>query len=176
MLGGKWNKMMNPYQTKLSGSFGGPITGKLSNPTVAELPYTGMKAVPENGGLSFTRYSTEPSYVDIINTGTGSFDWRISDVSEPGLRFSKTEGTVFDDDRVYLNIDWSKYAGNKAQFSIEQLAGNTVVSRNTFEVTINADEITDLGDKTYVESDGYVSIEAEHYTDNVINGEYEWKE
>ena len=171
MLGGKWDKMMNPYQTRLSGSFGGTITGKLENPAVSELPFTNMEVVVEGGQnyLSFTNYSVEPKFIDIINTGTGSFEWKAEATSEC-IKLNKTGGTVGDNDRIYVSIDQSKVNGSfdGGYIEITRYIGETAVDTQRIE-------INELPEKTYAESDGYVSVEAEHFTNSVKNGEYEWK-
>lgn len=177
MLGGKWDKMMNPYQTRLTGSFGGTITGKLDNPSVSQLPYTNMGIVPEGGNdLLFTRYSTEPRYIDIINTGTGSFDWT-AEASAEWITINKTGGTVADDDRIYIGTDPSKAkkGTDNAHITFTRKLGNTDVQTFRVNVTLENTDISAAEEKTYIENDGYVSIEAEHYSNSVTNGEYEWK-
>lgn len=176
MLGGKWNKMMNPFQTKLNGSFGGTISGKLTNPTVSELPYTKMTIAPEGGKtLSLSNASPRARFIDIINSGTGSFEWRASTECE-WIRLNKTSGTVFDNDRIYVGIDESKLPDGVSEGSIvfERVIGDTAVQTQTVKTVISTVDIPDAP-KTYVEADGYVSIEAEHYTNSVTNGVYEWK-
>lgn len=190
MLDGKWDKMMNPYQTQLKGSFGGPISGKLSNPTVSSLPYTNMTVIPEGGKaidkyntaeMNFTKYSTEPKYIDLINTGTGSFEWT-AESSVDWININKTSGTVADNDRIYISIDTSKVnpdttaiGKNIGTILVKQIIGGNDINIRTIQVNVNALPVSELGEKTYVESDGYVSIEAEHFTNSVKNGDYEWK-
>ncbi len=175
MLGGKWDKMMNPYQTQLKGSFGGPITGKLDNPKVSELQFTNMEVVPESHILSFTKYSTEPKYVDIINTGTGSFDWT-AELSADWITINKTSGTVADDDRIYIGTDLSKAENgeNSADITFTRKIGDTDIQTVRINVTLDNTDVS-AEEKAYIESDGYVSIEAEHFTKSVKNGDYEWK-
>lgn len=181
MLNGKWDKMMNPYQTRLTGSFGGTITGKLTHPTVENVPYTNMLIVPEDGGLSFSECSTEPKYIDIINNGSGTFDWT-AEVSDYWIRLNKTSGTVADDDRIYLSADASSVVATdigtkKGTIVFKRVINGFAVDTKTVEVVINASAGKHLvsDEKTYIESDGVVSIEAEHYTNNVANGAYEWR-
>lgn len=183
MLGGKWAKMMNPYQTQLKGSFGGPISGKLENATVSELPYTKMEIVPEGEtDLTFTKYSTEPKYIDIINTGTGSFEWT-AETDADWIKINKTSGTVADNDRIYISVDAEasnvdKTATGKSvkRIYFKQKIGGTVINTKEVAVTVNAvPGVLDIPEKAYIENDGCVSIEAEHFTNSVKNGEYEWE-
>lgn len=183
MLGGKWAKMMNPYQTQLKGSFGGPISGKLENATVSKLPYTNMEIVPEDEtDLTFTKYSTEPKYIDIINTGTGSFEWT-AETDADWIKINKTSGTVADNDRIYISVDAEasnvdKTATGKSvkRIYFKQKIGGTVINTKEVAVTVNAvPGVLDIPEKAYIENDGCVSIEAEHFTNSVKNGEYEWE-
>lgn len=177
ILGGKWDKMMNPFQRQLTGSFGGPISGKLTNPSVSSLSYTDMEIVPEgNDNLSFTHYSTEPRFIDIINTGSGKFDWTAS-TTAPWITINKTSGTVADNDRIHVGVDLSKaeYGTNSGTITFEQYIGDTIIKTIDVTVTLNNSVIENIDEKTYVESDGYVSIEAENYSQSITNGEYEWK-
>lgn len=176
MLGAKWDKMMNPYQTRLTGSFGGTITGRLNNPSVEKLPYTNMEIASESGGdLSFTKYSTEPQYIDIINTGTGSFDWTAK-TSADWITINKASGTVADDDRIYIGVDPSKAGNgqNTAYITFTRGFGNANIQTVCVNVTFDNTNVLITDEKVYIENDGYISIEAEHYTNNIKNGNYEW--
>ena len=180
MLGGKWDKMMNPYQTQLRGSFGGPISGKLDSATVSEAPYTNMEIITEDSSVEFTKYSTEPEYIDIINTGTGSFDWEAVWTAE-WIQLNKTSGTVADNDRIYISVDASKADEglNSSNIVFNRKIGENVVQEIKLNVTLKNTSVIGADnegvEKLYVENDGYLSIEAEHYSDSVKNGEYEWK-
>ncbi len=177
MLGGKWDKMMNPRQRGLVGSFGGPITGKLNNPTVSTVPYTTMTIVPEGGAdaLTFSGVDPRAKFIDIINSGSGSFEWQaVSDVD--WIKFNKTSGTVADNDRIYVGIDKEKVSGiNQGNIIIERMINGTAADTYTIPVTVNITEAEQTDKAVYYEGDGVVSIEAEHFTNNVKNGVYEWK-
>lgn len=143
MLGGKWDKMMNPYQTRLTGSFGGTITGKLENPAISELPYTNMEVATETNILSFTKYSTEPKYIDIINTGTGSFDWT-AETNADWIKLNKTSGTVVDDDRIYVGIDLLKAENgeNGTDIIFTRKIGDIAIQTVSVNVTLDNTDIS----------------------------------
>ncbi|MCH5210872.1 MAG: glycosyl hydrolase 115 family protein [Oscillospiraceae bacterium] len=177
MLNGKWDKMMNPRQTGVNGSFGGTITGALNPPTVATVPYTTMTIVPEGGNssLGFNGLNARTKFVDIINSGSGSFNWRAT-ADEDWIILNKTSGTVADDDRIYVGIDWSKnFTINQGSITFERVIGDTVIDKYNVPVTAYMPSAEAADGATYYEADGYVSIEAEHYTRSVANGAYEWK-
>ncbi len=177
MLDSKWDKMMNPRQKGLVGSFGGPISGKLSNPTVSTVPYTTMTIVPEGGedSLTFSGVSPKAKFIDIINSGSGSFEWQaVSDVD--WIKFNKTSGTVADDDRIYVGIDKTEVSDiNQGNITIERMINGTAADTYTIPVTVNITAAEQTDKAVYYEGDGVVSIEAEHFTNSVKNGDYEWK-
>ena len=53
-----------------------------------------------------------------------------------------------------------------AMITISEHIGDTQITSKEIEVNINK-EIKELPEKTYAEANGYVSIEAEHYTNSV---------
>lgn len=181
MLGGKWNKIMNLTPEKLK-STGGNVTTALTVPNVSRLPYTNMEIgvdgqedILTEPSLSFSNYDTENKFIDIYNTGYDSFKWTLeSDVSY--IEFNKTTDIVYDSDRIYAGVDYDNAPKGKSTGNIivKSYAGDTVISEKQIAISINNSEVV-LKDNAYMETDGIVSIEAEHYSNSVKNGEYEWK-
>jgi hypothetical protein len=179
MLDGKWDKIMNINPTKLQGC-DAHITTSLNPPTVSELDYTDMEIAVDGQtdlsaapALTLSTYDTYAKFIDIINTGYGSFDYTVSS-STPAIEISKASGTVYDSDRIYVKLDASKASSEAATITVSRKQNGNVIDTRDIAVTIDKQtEVTD--EKTYVETDGTVSIEAEHYTNSVKNGEYEWK-
>lgn len=181
MLDGKWNKMMTINAAKLQGC-DAHITTLLNPPTVDTLDYTkmgiavdGQTDLSEEPAITLSKYDMYNKFIDIFNTGYGSFDYEVSSSSEAVI-FSKTAGTVYDSDRIYVKSDSSKAPEgvSEAVITISQKLGNTVIDTKTINVTIsNMADVT--AEKTYVEASGIVSIEAENYSNAVTNGEFEWK-
>ena len=172
---GKWTGIIDPFVTKgaLNASWNFPIAAAESE-TVSELPYTEMgiavedqqdiNAAPE---LAFSGYTKDVRFIDIFNKGTGSFDWKAS-ADADWIIFNKDSGTVYDDDRIYAGIDWSKAPADvsTANITITRYIGENAVQSDDITVTLNND-VEQLPEKTYAEANGYVSIEAEHYTNSV---------
>lgn len=177
MLGEKWNKIMNLKPAKLQ-SMGGNVNIRTSASTVTALDYTemGVDAQTENdGSMSFSKFDTEYKYIDIFNRGYGSFEWRIES-DKDYIVFNCESGTVTDDYRLYAGVDWERApkGSSEAEITIIQLLGGTPVSEKTIRAKLSNPDV-ELGEKTYAEANGVVSIEAEHYTASVAKGEYEWK-
>lgn len=188
ILDGKWNNIVNPFQKKESGSWDIMRNWKADSSTaslgiVDSLPYTEMGIAVENQQdisadpvLEFSGYTRDVRFIDIFNSGTRSFDWEITS-SEDWIIFNKTEGTVYDDDRIHAGIDWDKVPQgiSSAKIIITRYIGENSVQSKTIDVKVNND-IKTLPEKTYAEANGYVSIEAEHFTNSVASGDYKWQE
>ncbi len=172
---GKWTGIIDPFVTKgaLNASWNFPIAAAESE-TVSELPYTEMGIAVEDQQdinvapeLAFSGYTKDVRFIDIFNKGIGSFNWKAS-ADADWIIFNKDSGTVYDDDRIYAGIDWSKAPADvsTANITITRYIGENAVQSDDITVTLNND-VEQLPEKTYAEANGYVSIEAEHYTNSV---------
>ncbi|MBQ3462449.1 MAG: glycosyl hydrolase 115 family protein, partial [Clostridia bacterium] len=172
MLSGKWNNMMviNP---KHFSSCDARLTTELNPPAKTELDYTDMGISTEE--LSISKYDTYAKSFDIYNTGYGSFDYEIATDSQ-AIKLSKSSGTVYSNERIYVTLDASKAAAGTSAGTItvsQKLGENTV---KTLAINVGMSNPADVTDaKTYVEADGTVSVEAEHYTSLTDNGVYKWQ-
>lgn len=181
MLDGKWNKIMNINPKDLQGC-DAHITTSLNPPEVTKLDYTAMNIAVDgqtdlsaDPSLTLSKYDTYAKFIDIFNTGYGSFDYTVTSDSS-AIDINKTAGTVYDSDRIYVKLDASKAPEgvSRSVITVSQKLGDTVIDTRDIAVTINnQSEIT--AEKTYIETEGTVSIEAEHYTNAVSNGIYEWQ-
>jgi hypothetical protein len=121
----------------------------------------------------FSPYQTAPSqYLEVFNRGLGSFAYQITpDV--PWLHATPAQGMMVDEVRSTLSVDWAQAPVGSTRVPI------TVSGPNGASVVVEAvvnnpgrplDEL-----RGFVESNGYVSIEAGHW-DRVINREdVTWK-
>ncbi len=181
---GKWTGIIDPFVTKgaLNASWNFPIAAAESE-TVSELPYTEMSIAVEDQqdigtapALTFSGYTRDVRFIDIFNKGAGSFDWKVS-ADADWIIFNKESGTVHDDDRIYAGIDWERAPEGEstANIAVTRYIGETAVQSKIIAVTLNND-VEELPEKTYAEANGYVSIEAEHYSRSTASGSYEWRE
>src|SRR5690606_3251886 len=90
----------------------------------------------------------------------------------PWVKVSKSSGTVKDQERILVNIDWAKApAGEQlAQLNIKSSDGSSV----RVDVPVNNRRSADI--KGFVESNGYISMEAVNFSENVRSGENGWIE
>lgn len=177
MLGGKWNKIMTYQPAGLISSYGDWPDLRPAAESVSSVDYTQMGIAPEGSDeLTFDYYNQRAKFIDIYNKGLGTIDYKVT-TNVDWIKLNKTEATVADDDRIYAMVDYAKAPLGKstAQITVTQYIGDTAVDSKAVTVRLTNNKTENLGEKTYVEADGYVSIEAEHYTDSVKNGDYEWK-
>lgn len=192
LSGGKWNLIMNPYQTA---QWLPVISGA---PTVTYLPVDatedGIGAVVEgqSGGasavtLNFHSLGKEARFIDLFSKGDKTYDYTVTTDSfilledAAGKKISgKTSGTkttytgsVEVEQRLYLTIDWAKVT--KSTTGTVTVTDKYGFSRTfNVKVTVAAVDPSKQSTKGYYETNGLVSVEAEHFTNNVANGDFKW--
>ncbi|MGW0929392.1 glycosyl hydrolase 115 family protein [Streptomyces sp. NPDC002644] len=118
---------------------------------------------PQAGGEpvlpEFSPYRTgDEVYVEIFNRGSRPFDYRVTS-SAPWLRVERTRGTVGEQVRLPVRVDWHRAPSGRgeAELTVEG-AGRTVT------VKAVAVRVSPRGVKGFVEAGGYVAIDAHHYS------------
>jgi hypothetical protein len=122
--------------------------------------------------LSFDSYQRQSRFIDVFNRGVGSFHFDAK-ASDPWIVLSAANGEVGKTERLLVTVDWKNAPAGKAQgeIAITQADGATVKIRvNAFHPETPARESVD----GFVEGDGYVSMEAEHYRKATSAGEVHW--
>ncbi|MCG3119827.1 MAG: hypothetical protein ALAOOOJD_02360 [bacterium] len=177
MAKGKWNHMMDQthigytyWQQPDSNSM--PAVKTLAIPAAAEMgiasegsmhwwPHEKSEVVlPE-----FDPYNRQAYYIEVFNRGQAPFEYAVQ-AGAPWVKIDKANGKIETEERLWVSIDWAKAATGKQRVPITLAGPNN--SRVVVQAIINnpstpkRDAITG-----FVESNGYVSIEAEHYTRNV---------
>ena len=147
---------------------------------LTELDYTAA-AIAVDGNITDTpaielsTYDTYSKFFDVVNQGYGSFDYTVS-VNNEAVLLSKTTGTSYGSDRVYVGLDSSKAADDTdAVITVERMLNGAVIDTKEILVNISVPDTSYMDGTYYVEANGIVSIEAEHYSNSVKNGDYEWK-
>jgi hypothetical protein len=109
----------------------------------------------------FNIFSRQNHYVEVFNRGKGSFTY-VTASDDPWITFEKTKDTLGFDDRLFIKVNWNLAPKGKAK-SVLRIRGTgkeVAVIINTF----NPAEITPESLSGFIEGNGYVSIEAEHFT------------
>lgn len=176
IAGGKWLRMMTVEP--LNGFWQNyRMTAPKTPPALAQMD------VPEAAGLGvaiegrldpvkpeekdarlpvFSIFSRDSRFVDVFNTGRLSAPWSAK-VSHPWIKLSKVGGDLKDDARLKVSIDWVRAPkGENGSGTIEIHAAGS--SRTITVPIFNPTKPRPPEVKGFVESNGVVSIEAEHFT------------
>ena len=110
----------------------------------------------------FDRFNRQSYYIEIFNRGKTPFAYSVKS-DNPWLKVSKAQGKYQSEDRIWVSIDWAKLRQ-------EITAAITVTGPHNRRIIVHA-SINNLPMphqetcKEFVESNGCVSIEAEHYSE-----------
>jgi hypothetical protein len=119
----------------------------------------------------FDVFNQQHRYIDMFNKGKTPFEFTAT-ASDPWIVLNETKGTVEKDKRLWISVDWSKTSEGMTSGALT-LAGtgtNVTVKVNAFNPTV----VTRDSLQGFVEGEGFVSIEAEHYTKKTDAGVNHW--
>src|SRR5664280_1309881 len=113
-------------------------------------------ALPE-----FDIFNRQTHYIDVYNKGKGLITYIIL-TEYPWIKIDKTKGPFGFDDRILVTVDWNKIPKGRN-------SGYIKITGDGNEITVgirafNPSEVTPMSLTGYVEGNGYVSIEAEHFS------------
>ena len=183
--GGKWNHFQDDVHIGYT-SWSEPNTPnmnqiRLTSVTPKDAPTLGVaiensaSAWPGGDGdpvlPRFNSVAQQRRFIDVFNGGNGTVEYTAT-ASDPWIVLSATRGSVAKDDRLWVNIDWSRAPKAAATGSVKIAQGDTAVTVKVEAVTaadISRDTLTG-----FVEGDGVVSIEPEHYTRKVDGNDVRW--
>jgi Glycosyl hydrolase family 115/Gylcosyl hydrolase family 115 C-terminal domain len=119
----------------------------------------------------FDIFNRQSRYIDIFNKGKGSVNFSASS-DNPWIVLKKAKGTFGFDERIWVTVDWDKVPKGKSNGSVK-IKG----TENEITVIVNAFNPTGITPRSlqgFVEGEGYVSIEAEHFTRLTNEGTSRW--
>ncbi|ALJ01085.1 glycosyl hydrolase [Rufibacter tibetensis] len=181
---GKWNHMMS--QTHISYTYWQqPEKDVLPELKQLSVPATADMGVAIEGSSQWwpqakeaavlpdlSPYQQQGRYVEIFNRGQQPFEYTITSAA-PWLKVSQEKGTVAKEQRVWVSVDWEKVPAGAQRTSL------TITGPKGKKVTVQAVVQPALQMATQpeglVESNGYVSMEAEHFTRAVNGNDIQWK-
>jgi hypothetical protein len=164
MANGKWKNMMNSQPMAYGSVFSAPSVSTFSGTGAANL-----NVRCEGGSAStlpsISGYNRDSVFVDLYSNGSGTVSWTATP-SASWIKLSKTSGTFNGDTRIWVSLDWTSVpVGALISGSISFSGAGTTktVSVPVFNPGSPArDKVTG-----FVESNGYVSMEAEHFSRTV---------
>jgi hypothetical protein len=119
----------------------------------------------------FDAFNRQRQYIDIFNRGKTPFKFTAR-ANGPWMVLSETDGTIEKDKRLWVSVDWSKVPGGAAQGTVTVSGAGKKVSVKV--TAFNPKEMTRDMLAGFVEGQGFVSIEPEHYTRNTNAGDRRW--
>jgi hypothetical protein len=174
LAGGKWQRIMDPYNALLPVIEGLPALAAVPAPSavplgvVVEGETTGTEAMP----LRFSSYGDDRRFIDVFTKGGAGFSWTAA-ASQPWIQLSEGSGTVTDDTRLWASIDWAAAPLGESTGSITVTGGSS--SRSIDVRVSNPATPARVELEGYVEANGYVAIEAEHFQRKIARGGAEWR-
>ena len=184
MSDGKWNHMMD--QTRIGYTYWQqpdenvmPEVKKITVPGIAEMgvaiegskdwwPAAGGEAVlPESDPFNKQRF-----YIEVFNRGTVPFEYR-TEAGAPWLTVTPGEGRVEQELRIWVNVDWDEAPRGRHRVPIRIQGPDG--SRVTVYAAIHNPDVPRPGEVSgFVEDNGVVSMEAEHFTRAVETPAVRW--
>ncbi len=174
LAGGKWQKVINPYNSAQPTIPGLPSMASAPAPSGQALgvAYEGQTTGAEDLPLDFSAYTQDRRFIDIFTKGSSGFNWTAT--SEPAwIALSSTSGTIADEERIWASIDWAAVPSGSSSGTITVSSGS---ASKTIPVNVNSPASPSRSElEGYVEANGYVAIEAEHFTEKADRGGAEWR-
>lgn len=151
----------------------------------------------------FSVFNRDKRYIDLYNTGSGVVYWKTEDLDE-WIELSETSGRIYDEKRIWVTIDWGKAPkgidvegsinfrwrssiddewrsyenlseSDQAAYrdgSLSNRGSNSIIKVKCLLFNPEEPDVSDV--KGFVESNGYISIEAENYSMKVDKNNAGW--
>jgi hypothetical protein len=122
----------------------------------------------------FDVFNQPHRFIDIFNKGQTPFEFSAA-AGAPWIELSSTHGTIKKEQRLWVSVDWSKAPKDVTNGFV------IITGPGTNTVTVKVDSFNPSEPardflKGFVEADGYVSIEAAHYTKKSDAESMHWEE
>lgn len=119
----------------------------------------------------FDVFNQQHYFVDVFNKGWTPFKFSAA-ANVPWIKLSSSDGKIEKEKRVWISVDWSQAPKGTSN-------GEVTFSGADSEVTVKVQAFNPAGPtrdslQGFVESDGCVSIEAEHFTTKTDAGAKRW--
>ena len=131
-------------------------------------PAARAAVLPELDGFQRQRV-----YIDVFNRGQTPFEYTI-ETGHPWVVASPRSGSVSQEQRVWVSVQWERAPSGTTRVPVTVNGPNG--RRVALEVVVSNLAAPKRNEVTgFVEGNGYVSMEAEHYTRAVAKGDIRWQ-
>jgi len=183
--GGKWNHFMDQSHIGYT-SWNDPPRNNLNSVHLTEINIpqpAAMGIALENSAGAWPGDTNEPAlpqfdafnrqrfFVDVFNRGQTPFEFSAA-ANASWIQLSSTGGKIEKEERVWVNVDWKRVPKRLSTGTIKfrGAGGEVTVKISVFNPTAPTRDSLE----GFVESDGCVSIEAEHFTAQTGAGAQRW--
>jgi hypothetical protein len=119
----------------------------------------------------FDSFNRQSFYLDIFNRGAARFEYSIK-IDEPWIKVSSSKGEVDKQIRLWISLDWKRVPKGMDSATVS-IAGAGCVVPVKIKIS-NPKGLSPDRLKGFVEGEGFVSIEAEHYSKKIDKGTNRW--
>jgi hypothetical protein len=182
---GKWNHFMDQVHIGYT-IWQDPPKNTMPRITRVMVSGEGKMAVAVEGSASawpgspgdpslprFDVRGAERHYLDIFNRGASPFEFTAVS-SVPWILISTPKGEVDSETRIWITIDWKKAPRDAGSGTIRiSQAGGASINVNVQSLNLPPVQNAILG--SFLEGDGFVSIEAEHFIRSIPAGRVRWE-
>ena len=184
MSGGKWKHMMD--QTHIGYTYwqqpdenSMPEVEEIDIPEKSEMGIA-VEGSPksfsnsdENAALpQFDQLNKQKYYIEIFNRGEKAFDYSVQP-GESWIIVSPNSGSIETETRLWVNIDWEKVPEGIHKVPVT-ITGNDNEKIVVQTVINNLKLTTEDLNYCFVETNGYISIEAENFSTAVAKSPVSW--
>ncbi|MGI4751515.1 MAG: glycosyl hydrolase 115 family protein [Janthinobacterium lividum] len=183
LANGKWSHMMD--QTHIGYTYWQePRANKMPEVKQIDVPDAANMGVSVEGSAAWWPNNTDKAilpefnssqksvhYIDVFNRGKTSFDFKV-ETNASWINVSPQNGKIETEQQLAVSVDWSKAPTGLLQTPI------TITGANGVKVVVQAtidNKPVNANAKSFVENNGYISIEAAHFTKAVDAGTIRWK-
>jgi hypothetical protein len=183
--GGKWNHFMDQSHLGYTSWADPPVNSlrainlnRIDPPEKSLLGVTveGSEAVwPGDEGIPalpcFDIFNNQEFYIEVFNKGTIPFDVKFESEGT-WVKIRREKVPIGGDDRLWISVDWPelKSVKNEGKVKISGAGSEVTVLLTAFRPDLPTPESLE----GFVEGNGYVSMEAEHFSGNIPGGESRW--
>jgi len=187
---GKWDHMMDQTHIGYS-SWNEPSSNVMPKVAEIEVPVAAAMGVAVDGSTAawpgasgqpelpqFDGFNRPRRYIDVFNRGTTPFQFTAT-VSAPWIVLDRTpdsieRNTIEKERRLWVSVDWLKAPKGLSEGSV------TIIGPSDVRVTVRVQAFNPgtparASVRGFVEANGYVSIEAEHYSKKIDADSVRWE-
>lgn len=113
----------------------------------------------------FDPFQQKRHYIEIFNRGNKSFEYSIH-IEKPWIKVDKKQGTIATEERVWVSVDWNTVPSGNHRVPMT-ISGPNKSKVVLYAVITNPTKPERDAVSGFVESNGYVSIESENYSQSV---------